>query len=211
MIQESQMSEIIHVIDDDPLVCTGICSLVESMGLKVLAFESAESFLQSVPVAAQGCVIADVRLKGMNGLALQQQLTNLGYQLPVIVVTAYASTPLTVKAMQNGAVNLLEKPFDEQALWDSIMVALKKGRVLREEQEQRTALNARLAHLSDAEREVLHHVMNGASNKAIAATLNVSLRTVESRRASILKKVAVDSMAEVIRLVTLSELPAKAS
>ena len=188
----------IFIVDDDEQARKSVCALVKSMGLQAEAFSSAEEFLAQYDPNRSGCLVTDLRMPGMSGLELQERLGSLGSPLPVIVLTAYARTPSTVKAIQAGAVNVLDRPYQEDALCDAIHKALAEAAARRDAAHDRQAFLARLEQLSPTARQVLDLIVKGAPNKAIARTLGVSLRTVANRRAELLEVFGASSTAELI-------------
>lgn len=196
-----QLENLIFIVDDEQLVREATEALLGSVGYKTKSFAGAEEFLAFVRPDHRGCVVTDVRMKGMNGLDLQDGLTNRGIQLPVIVVTAHPTTQLTVRAIKNGAVTLLEKPYEEQQLFDAVQYALKQNAEAVAGDARRAQIAAKLDLLTEAERQVLLLIAGGSANKQIAFDLGVSLRTVESRRHKIFEKLEVDSVAMLVRLL----------
>jgi FixJ family two-component response regulator len=170
------------------------------MGLRAVEFPSAEDFLKAYTPSGPACLVTDVRMPGMSGLDLQSELQRRSITLPVVVITAFARTPLTVRAMQSGAVTMLDKPCNADELWDAIRKALARDVAERARSERREELHRRVASLSPAERTVMHFVIEGTPNKTIASELDVSLRTVENRRHSVLQKMQAGSVAELVRM-----------
>ncbi|MHC4403772.1 MAG: response regulator transcription factor, partial [Planctomycetota bacterium] len=162
---------------------------------------SAEAFLDAYVEGRPGCLVTDVRMLGMSGLELQEELNRRNIQLPVIVLTAYPRTPLTVRAIQAGAVTLLEKPYEDDNLWDAIRKALARDAATRPEHERRREIRRRASLLGPAEHEVMQRIVRGKPNKAIARQLDVSVRTVENRRREVFRKMRADSVAQLVRLV----------
>ena len=158
----------VFVVDDDRQARESVCALVRSLGVRAEAFQSAEEFLEVFTPDRAGCLVTDVRMFGMSGVELQQKLKADGVPLPVIVITAYARTPLTVKVMQQGAVTLLEKPYEEDELWDAIRKALALDAAGRQDYARREELRIRLAGLTPREREVLGAVVVGKPNKIVS-------------------------------------------
>jgi FixJ family two-component response regulator len=191
----------VFVVDDDRQARESVCALVRSLGVRAEGFPSAEEFLEAFTPDRSGCLVTDVRMFGMSGVELQQRLKKDGVPLPVIVITAYARTPLTVKVMQQGAVTLLEKPYAEDELWDAIRKALALDAAGRQDYERREKLRDRLASLTPKEREVLDGVVAGKPNKQIARELDVSIRTIENRRRDVFAKMKTDNVAELVRMV----------
>jgi FixJ family two-component response regulator len=196
----------IFVVDDDEQARTSVCALVRSMGLPAEAFSSAEEFLASYREPRPGCLVVDVRMLGMSGLELQEELNRRNVLLPVIVLTAYARTPVTVRAMKAGAVTLLEKPYQDDDLWDAIRKALAHDAARRSEHERRQQIRRRAARLTPAEREVMALIVQGKPNKAIASQLDVSVRTVENRRREVFTKMEAESVADLVRLAIEANL-----
>jgi FixJ family two-component response regulator len=195
----------VYVIDDDDEPRISVCALVRSMGVAAEGFSSAEEFLESYPTGRPGCLVTDVRMPGMSGLELQEQLQQRNIPLPVILLTAFAKIPMAVEAIKRGAVTLLEKPCEENQLWEAIRDALDQDANHRAEFEAREECRRRLATLNPAEREVLDLVVDGVPNKNIAKRLVKSLRTIEARRSEIFRKTQVDSVAELVKLVMIAE------
>lgn len=191
----------VFVVDDDELVRTSVCALVRSMGIAAEPFSSAEQFLEHYVAGRPGCLVTDVRMLGMSGIELQEKLRELDVQLPVIVMTAYAQTPLTVRAMRGGAVTLLEKPFEDNELWDAIREALAKDGETRDTHEQAQVVRRRIEGLTSTQRKVMDFMIDGKPNKAIAQELDVGIRTVESRRREVFDQLRADSVAELVKLV----------
>jgi FixJ family two-component response regulator len=198
----------VFVVDDDERARKSVCALVRSLGLRAEAFSSGEEFLARRPPACAGCLVTDIRMLGMSGLDLQDRLGEQGIRLPVIVLTAFAGTRSTVRAMKAGALTLLEKPYDEEELWDAIRRALAQDAAGRAEAQRRGDIRARAALLTPAERSVMELVVQGKPNKIIAKQLNLSTRTVESRRHEVFTKMGVESVAELVRLAIEGELVA---
>ncbi len=196
------MSEepIVYVIDDDGPARESVCLLVRSMGIRALAFESAEEFLKGFDADCPGCVITDVRMPGLSGVELQEVLRRESIKIPVIVLTGYASTALTVRAMKNGAVTLLDKPYQDNDLWDAVRSALTRDATSRQQNTRVREIQERLDRLTSKEASVLNLILKGRPNKLMAAELAVSERTVENRRREIFRKTETNSVAELVRL-----------
>jgi FixJ family two-component response regulator len=190
----------VFVVDDDEQARRSVCALVRSMGLKAEEFPSADDFLANYVPGQPGCLVTDVRLIGMSGIELQERLSELGILLPVVVITAYARTPLTVRAVKAGAVNVLEKPYVEDELWDAIRQALVEDAAKRVEHEHREQLRRRAEQLTATERQVMKMIVVGLPNKVIANRLDISLRTVENRRRGVFEKMQAQSVAELVRM-----------
>ncbi len=190
----------VYVVDDDEQACKAVLTLVKTMGLPAESFSSAEEFLAAYDGHRPACLVTDVRMLGMSGLELQEQLNKLGISISVVVLTAYANTNTTVRAMRNGALTLMEKPCDDDLLWESIRTGIATDQQ-NWEQEQRTSdLRQRLETLTPKEREVLEYIVAGNANKVIANRLDVSVRTIENHRQKIFQKMKADSLAELVRM-----------
>ena len=198
----------VFVVDDDERARKSVCALVCSLGVRAEAFSSAEEFLGRYRPGDPGCLVTDIRMLGMSGLDLQDRLAEQGIRLPVIVLTAYPRTRSTVRAMKAGALTLLEKPYDEEELWDAIRRALTQEAACRAEVQRRREILARLARLTPAERIVMNLIVQGKPNKTIAKQLDLSTRTVESRRHEVFTKMGVESVAELVRLAIDGQLTA---
>ncbi|MDH3718166.1 MAG: response regulator [Planctomycetota bacterium] len=192
---------IVFVVDDDPAARESVCALVESMGLKFAAFPSAEAFLAARRADVAGCVVADLSMEGMSGLDLQRKLADSGDHIPIVVISAVASVPAAVRAMQEGAVTLLEKPCGSQELWDAISTAIQRDARARERHRQQHRVAERLATLTVDERRVLDMLVTGQPNKTIALRFDVSQRTIESRRRSVFKKMGAGNLAELVTML----------
>jgi FixJ family two-component response regulator len=196
----------VFVVDDDERARKSVCALMRSLGVRAEAFSSAEEFLAGYTRGCPGCLVTDIRMLGMSGLELQDRLIAEEVRLPVIVLTAYPRTRLTVRAMRAGAVTLLEKPYDEDELWDAVRKALAQEAAGRAEAQRRADIQRRAGLLTPAERAVMNLVVQGKPNKLIAKQLGLSARTVESRRHEVFTKMGVQSVAELVRLSIEGEL-----
>jgi two-component system, LuxR family, response regulator FixJ len=190
----------VFLVDDDPAVLKSLTALVEVVFPKVKAYNSATEFLADYQPHSPGCLVLDVAMPGLNGLELHRKLLQEKIDLPVVFITGHANVQMAVGAMQAGAVNFLEKPFHEQELWDSIRKALEVDVQTRRRRARRHRVEERLAILSEGEREVLNLILDGKLNKEIAAELGLSNRTVEDRRARLMKKMGARSIAELVQL-----------
>ncbi len=200
-----QNEPIVFVVDDDENARESACMLVRSMGLPTESFPSAEAFLKDFDPSKRGCLVTDLRMLGMSGIELLEELARRNSTLPVIVLTAYARTSLTVRAMQAGAVTMLDKPYSEDELWDQIRRALHIGADRESKREQQEKIQVRLDRLSESEREIMKLIVAGKPNKAIARSLDVSMRTIEYRRQAVYKKMEVASLAELVQLVVAAD------
>jgi two-component system response regulator FixJ len=191
----------VYVIDDAEEVRSAITLLMESVGLEVVTFHSADNFLENYRDDFEGCILLDVRMPGMSGLELQEKLNKLKTAPPVIIITGHGDVPMAVKAVQAGAVNFIEKPFNEQDILDSVHRAFKIYCKQRGNNMTIEAINKKIDGLTAREKEVLYAITSGKRNKTIAADLNISLSTVEAHRGSIMKKMDAKSLSDLMRMV----------
>jgi RNA polymerase sigma factor (sigma-70 family) len=191
----------VFVVDDDPAVRDAVSVLVGSAGYRVETFASAEDFLSRRSGDERGCLIADVRMPGLSGLDMQEKLAEGGSLLPVIFITGYGEVPAAVRAMKNGAVDFLQKPFSDSTLLDRVRDAIRRSEESRESDEETARIRARLSGLTDREREILDLVVEGQSTKQIAATLKRAEKTVEFHRTNIMRKLDAPNVAALVRLV----------
>ncbi|MDZ4659506.1 MAG: response regulator [Bythopirellula sp.] len=191
---------VVYIVDDDEQVRKAVMALVEAMGVSSESYPSAEEFLRAYDGRRPACLVTDVRMLGMSGLELQERLLDMGLSMSVIVLTAFATTPTTVRAMRNGALTLMEKPCNDDELWDAVRRGLTNDRENYELEQQRANLKQRLAELTPKEREVLDLMIAGDANKVIARKLDCSIRTVENHRQKVFQKMSADSLAELVRM-----------
>ena len=196
--------ETVFVVDDDQAMRSSLQWLIESMGMRVETYDSAQAFLDAYYPGRAGCLLLDVRMPGMSGLELQAYLAKREHRIPVIIITGHGDVAMAVKAMKNGAVDFIEKPFDDEALVVSIRNALQHDEKQRALRSQRADIAARMAELTPREHEVMTMVTDGRSNKEIATSLGVSAKTVEVHRARVMDKMRADSLAELVRMVMMA-------
>ncbi|WP_144944787.1 response regulator transcription factor [Pseudomonas oryzihabitans] len=192
---------LVHLVDDDASVRAAVEDLLASVGLDTRSYVSAADFLERARLDAPGCLVLDVRMPGMNGLDLQQELQRRGLALPIIFITGHGDIPMSVRAMKQGALEFLTKPFRDQDLLDAIDQALRKAQEAHAQRRQLQDLQSRLDTLNDGERAVLARVVTGLLNKQIAAQLGVSEITVKVRRAALMRKLQAGSLAELVKMV----------
>lgn len=197
---------IVHLIDDDDGVRRSLAFSLTTAGLAVRAYDSGTTFLESLPSLQPGCIVTDIRMPGIDGLELQRQLIARGVKLPVIFMTGHADIRLAVDAMKAGAVDFIEKPFDDDLLLKAIQVAMNHLDKSGGRQDEVKAIRERLASLSHREREVLDGLVAGLPNKTIAYDLKLSSRTVEVYRANVMTKMGARSLSELVRMTLLIEL-----
>jgi two-component system, LuxR family, response regulator FixJ len=191
----------VFIVDDDPSVREAVAALVESMSFPAQTFASAEEFLQDYDPGASGCLVTDLRMLGMSGLDLLERLKDPAQALPVIIITAYADVPLAIGAMKRGAFSLLQKPCRDHDLWSTIHDALEADSANRSQHAAKQDLARRLASLTPDEQQVMQWMARGLSNKVIAMELDVSVRTVVTRRRNVFEKLSVESVAELVNLL----------
>jgi RNA polymerase sigma factor (sigma-70 family) len=189
----------IFIVDDDPSVRQSTELLLKSMGFNVKTFVSAQDFLKANLQEDLGCLILDVRMPGMSGLDLQEKLVSLKTPLPVIFITGHGTVPMSVRAMKAGAVDFLQKPFEEQDLLDAINRAITRQRERKSKKDETDELQQRLKALTAREYEVFSLLVTGMANKEIAHKLGTSERTVKAHRAQIMEKMNAGSLADLIR------------
>ena len=196
-------SQVVHVIDDDADVRQSLAFLLSTAGLAVRVHESAVAFLRALPDAQDGCIVTDVRMPEMDGLELQQRLKEMKVGMPVIVITGHGDVHLAVSAMKAGAIDFIEKPFDDDTLLTAIRSALTRHADDAQRQSRAAEVRARMETLSDREREVLDGLVAGKPNKIIAYELGISARTVEVYRANVMTKMRADSLSELVRMALM--------
>jgi FixJ family two-component response regulator len=198
---EDPTSETIFLIDDDVSVREGLSALVESLGLPTRTFGSALEFLALKPVEAEGCVVLDINMPEMNGLELQRAMSDSGISLPIIFLTGHGDIPMTVRALKAGAVHFLTKPVREADLITAIEQALENDRRASSERTEIRKLRKRFDLLGPRERQVMQLVVSGRLNKQIAHELGISERTIKLHRGQVMRKMAAESLADLVRQV----------
>ena len=191
---------IVFVVDDDPSMREALADLIASVGLSVGAFKSALEFLEHTRPDAPACLVLDVRLPGLGGLDLQRELLRREAQIPIIFITGHGDIPMSVRAMKDGAVEFLPKPFREQDLLDAIQHAIEIDRVARQERTVVAAVRLRYESLTKREREVMKLIVSGLLNKQIAAQLGSSEVTVKMHRGQVMHKMKADSVVQLARM-----------
>lgn len=195
---------VVHVIDDDEAMRQSLAFLLEAVGMEVQTYESAVAFLEVAPTVKAGCVITDVRMPGLSGVELLRQLRERKLGIPVIVITGHGDVPLAVEAMKIGAMDFLEKPFDDEALLASVRSALNQLDQDQKRQAERSDIEGRLATLSNRERDVLQGLVAGLANKQIAYDLGISPRTIEIYRANLMTKMQAASLSDLVRMALIA-------
>jgi two-component system, LuxR family, response regulator FixJ len=192
--------DVIHVIDDDEAMRHSLAFLLRAAKVEVQTYDSASTFLESLPKIKSGCIVTDVRMPGMSGIDLLKRLRDLKVAMPVIVITGHGDVPLAVEAMKGGAADFIEKPFDDDVLLAAIRAALNAQASETERQASRAAIHDKLAVLSNRERQVLEGIVAGHPNKMIAFDLAISPRTVEIYRANVMTKMGASSLSDLVRM-----------
>jgi RNA polymerase sigma factor (sigma-70 family) len=190
----------VFIVDDDDAVRGSLRLLLKSVGIAAVAYGSAPEFLGAYEPEQPGCIVLDVRMPGMSGLELQDELNRRGAMIPVIFITGHGDIPMAVEAMQQGAFDFLQKPFRDQELLDRIQRALTRDKENRAHLHQKDRIRERFETLTPREREVLALVTRGMPNKVMAAELGVSQRTVEIHRARVMEKMEASSLAQLVRM-----------
>ncbi|MES9962168.1 MAG: response regulator transcription factor [Candidatus Sedimenticola sp. 20ELBAFRAG] len=200
------MSEVtVFIVDDDQEVRDALQLLMESVGLKVETFGSAQDYLDQFDASRAGCLVLDIRMPGMSGLDLQARLAAESIHPPIVIITGHGDVPMAVRAVQAGAVDFVQKPFNDQQLLDSVHRAIEQDSVQRGEVSKLLEIQERLGKLTPREREVMELVIAGKRNKVIAADLNISQSTVEAHRAKVMEKMQADTLSSLMRMMLTLE------
>jgi FixJ family two-component response regulator len=189
-----------HIVDDDASLRDALEGLFETVGLETRSYGRAEEFLAAGVADRPGCIIADVRLPGMNGLEFQSRLLQAGLKMPVVMMTGFGDIPMSVSAMKRGAVDFLSKPFRDQDMLDAVMAAIERDRDRRAIEKESSQLQARFETLSPREQEVMRHVTRGKMNKQVAGDLGISEITVKIHRAAAMHKMGARTYADLVRM-----------
>ena len=190
----------VFVVDDDEAVRDSLSLLLQTAGHKVETFESGPRLLAVLAPERRGCIIADVRMPVMDGLELQEQLLARRMKLPVIIITGHGDVPIAVRAMKAGAVDFVEKPFVDDAILETVRLALAQTDRIQKERAPESEIRQRIARLTRRERDVLEAMVAGLPNKAIAHLLQISPRTVEIHRARVMEKTGARSLSHLVRM-----------
>ncbi len=197
---------VVHLIDDDDGVRQSLAFLLATAGLAVRVYESGAAFLAALGTLQPGCIVSDVRMPGIDGLELQRRLKALAVHLPVITMTGHANVPMAVEAMKAGAVDFIEKPFDDELLLSAIRVALDRYSAVGHRDVEVEQIQARLQSLSPRERQVLDGLLAGHPNKTIAYDLKLSPRTVEVHRANVMMKMGANNLSSLVRMALVAKV-----
>lgn len=196
----------VYVVDDDAAMRDALDLLLQGAGFAVRSYPSAETFLADVDCSQPICLVADVRLPGMDGIALYRQLVRLGTAPAVVVITGHGDIPMAVAALKEGVIDFVEKPFDPAMLLDSVRDAWQRAAIRRERKAATADVERRRATLTPREAEVLELLLEGHPNKVIASTLGMSVRTTEHHRAHIMEKMGAQSLSRLVRMMLESRL-----
>lgn len=194
---------VVYIVDDDEAVRTSLAWLLHSVNIETACFDSAHAFLQSYDPARLSCLILDVRMPEVSGFQLQERLNEMGADIRIIFVSGHGDIPMSVRALQNGAVDFFEKPYNSQQMLERIQVTLKSVVDNQEARLRRQQLRQRLQTLTSREREILNKVILGAPSKTIARELDISIKTVDVHRASIKEKLGCTSTANLVRNILI--------
>lgn len=203
-ISSMQSGGTVFIVDDDPGVRQMIARMVRSIGLQAESYASADEFLQVFDRSRWGCLVLDIRMPGESGLTLQERLRAVGAMTPIVFITGHGSVRASVQAMRYGAVDFLEKPFDDQVLLDAIGKALTIAAERRDVERLRVDAEAKITRLTPREKEVLLHVVAGLANKQIASRLGTTEQTIKVHRGRVMTKTEVDSLPELVLLAQLA-------
>jgi two-component system, LuxR family, response regulator FixJ len=195
----------VFIVDDDEAVRDSLGLLLRSAGYRARCYGSAKDFLKAFDPRDYGCLVLDIRMPGMSGLELQKHLVEIGCNIPVVFITGHGDIPMAVEAVRQGAVDFIQKPFDDQELVDRINEAMRLAAQQREGELERLEILDRIESLTAREKQVMGQVVQGKANKVIAGDLGVSQRTVEIHRARVMEKMQANSLAHLVRMVMVSE------
>lgn len=199
---------VIAIVDDDPSAREGLSSLLQSAGLLVEAFASAQEFLSRSGSDAPSCLVLDLQMPGLSGLDLQKRMSEAGLEIPIIFLTGHGNIPASVQAMKAGAVEFLTKPFDDQELLLAVQEAVKRDRCTRQQHAETRKLRDRYESLTPREQQVMQQVVSGLLNKQVAAELNITEFTVKIHRAHVMRKMHADSLPDLVRMAESLGIPA---
>lgn len=200
------MQQLVYVVDDDQGMLDSTLWLLESVGLKGVPFTSGRAFLEACDAAANACVLLDVRMPGMGGLNVQEEMRARGIDLPIIFVSGHADVPIVVRAFKAGAVDFIEKPYNEQLLLDSVQQALERRKPVTRRDPRLAEVQARLDQLTPRERDVLLPLVRGYTNREVAEQLDISVKTVDLYRSRVMKRMQAETLSELVGMVIAAGL-----
>ncbi len=203
---KSEQPATVFIVDDDDAIRDSMSMLMETIGLNTQSFASAQEFLDSFDVDKPGCLVLDIRMPGMSGLELQQELVRKNSMLPIVFVTGHGDIPMAVQAIQNGAADFIQKPFRDQDLLDRVNQALKSCHEVHNSQQQSQSVKAHIHNLTPREHQIMEMIVEGKANKVIAIDLGLSQRTIEAHRKNVMQKLEARSLADLVRIVTQTGL-----
>lgn len=201
---------IVFIVDDDESVRKALSRLIKSVDLKVETFSSANDFLKRDPYDGPACLVLDIRMPGLSGLDLQAELAKSERTSSIVFITGHGNIPMSVQAIKAGAVDFLEKPFEEQALLDAVHLAIQKDRLVKEKLAELRKIQERVESLTPREREVFALVVTGMLNKQIAFEMGISEKTIKVHRARVMQKMQADSLADLVRMAEKASVHAAA-
>ena len=201
---------IVFIVDDDESVRKALSRLIKSVDLKVETFSSANDFLKRDPYDGPACLVLDIRMPGLSGLDLQAELAKSERTSSIVFITGHGNIPMSVQAIKAGAVDFLEKPFEEQALLDAVHLAIQKDRLVKEKLAELRKIQERVESLTPREREVFALVVTGMLNKQIAFEMDISEKTIKVHRARVMQKMQADSLADLVRMAEKASVYAAA-
>ena len=200
------MPATVYIVDDDRMARESLQWLIESAGLTAEVYASGMDFLQQVDTTQPGCVLLDVRMPDINGMELHAKLKQHNVLLPVIIVTGHADVAMAVRAMKAGAYDFIEKPYNDALMLERVQNAISRDQESRRDQQRVACIQARAAQLTPREQEIMRYVLRSKQNKAIAAELGISIKTVELHRANLMTKMQARTSTELLRLALLAGL-----
>jgi len=201
----NQTQQTVYVVDDDKAVRDSLQWLIESVGLRVETFENAQAFLSRCSDGMAGCLVADLRLPGMSGLDMHDQMIDAGHDMVTIIITGHGDVPQAVRAFKAGAIDFIEKPFSDTALLDRVHEALRMDKENRDVADHRAQISERYERLTPRERQVMGRVVHGDLNKQIASDLGLSHKTIEVHRSHVMEKMEAPSLASLVRMAAVLE------
>jgi len=206
MTETAMETAVVYVVDDDQRMLDSTVWLLESVGLKARPFTSGREFLEACPNDSHACVLLDVRMPGLGGLAVQEEMRRRGLELPVIFVSGHADVPIVIRAFKAGAVDFIEKPYNEQLLLDSVQQALSSRESQHASRSELGELEERLAALTPRERDVFLPLVRGYTSREVAEQLDISVKTVDLYRARVMKRMQAGTLSDLVGMAIAAEL-----